>query len=319
MRANICGVLALIAVCGFPGYGQSAAAVQGSQPPKIPFTEEFESTIEMTLPDGTATTEKSHGVRAADSEGRTSLSGTSSAPVDTDHTAPQTLPSPSAGEIQDPIARTLTFWRSLGAVATVRKLTPPEQEIPSSSPDCAVLYVTRENSTSEPSNDMADSDPEKIAAGRILFYSKKRSAPSPIPILAPVPVPVSEPAAEPVREHEPEKRAFESVEEDLGTDTILGIAVHGKRVKRIHPEGKTGPNGPTWDSTETWTATEDIPGDPVLRSVYIDPVAGRTTTEIVTLQFGEPDSTLFQPPAGYKIVNEQMRSAPCPSTDAARQ
>jgi hypothetical protein len=48
-----------------------------------------------------------------------------------------------------------------------------------------------------------------------------------------------------------------------------------------------------------------------LREVYDDPRTGRRTREVVGLTIGEPDLSLFQPPEGYEVVNEEMREVPC--------
>ena len=44
-----------------------------------------------------------------------------------------------------------------------------------------------------------------------------------------------------------------------------------------------------------------------------NPKFGKTTRELVNLIQGEPDPTLFQPPADYLVVNKRLPSSPCPT------
>jgi hypothetical protein len=43
----------------------------------------------------------------------------------------------------------------------------------------------------------------------------------------------------------------------------------------------------------------------LVREVTDDPQAGRSTKELENLNQDEPDASIFQPPAGYEIVNKE--------------
>ena len=45
----------------------------------------------------------------------------------------------------------------------------------------------------------------------------------------------------------------------------------------------------------------------VLMAINDDPRRGRTTTEYEELNRGEPDPSLFTPPADYKVVEQPQR------------
>jgi hypothetical protein len=96
------------------------------------------------------------------------------------------------------------------------------------------------------------------------------------------------------------------VYEDLGTMTILGIEVHGQRSTMTTPAGAAGNDQPLVTTTENWGAK----GYPFqLRRLRDDPRQGKEDRELVKLDQGEPDASLFQPPEGYEIVTDEM--VPC--------
>jgi len=92
----------------------------------------------------------------------------------------------------------------------------------------------------------------------------------------------------------------ESRNEDLGKQTIAGVVAHGSRMTTTLPAGREGNDLPLAIVEETWISQElDI----VLKSVRDDPRRGRITFEVEQLSYGEPDLSVFVPPAGYKIVD----------------
>ena len=96
--------------------------------------------------------------------------------------------------------------------------------------------------------------------------------------------------------------------EDLGVRTIAGVEAYGKRMTRTIPAGEEGNELPLETVDETWYA-KDLGLD--VMAVKDDPRIGRSTFEIEELTVGEPDASLFAPPAGYKIVD------PNPPADSA--
>jgi hypothetical protein len=87
---------------------------------------------------------------------------------------------------------------------------------------------------------------------------------------------------------------------DLGTRTIAGVEAQGKRTTRTIPAGEEGNELPLVITNERWTSKEL---GLVLLSISDDPRRGRGTYEVEELTVGEPDASLFAPPAGYKIVD----------------
>jgi hypothetical protein len=50
----------------------------------------------------------------------------------------------------------------------------------------------------------------------------------------------------------------------------------------------------------------------ILRSISDDPRIGKTDREVVSIDLNNPDPALFQPPAGYELVTEEMQPMACP-------
>ncbi|HLK50303.1 MAG TPA: hypothetical protein VKT49_19305 [Bryobacteraceae bacterium] len=84
--------------------------------------------------------------------------------------------------------------------------------------------------------------------------------------------------------------------EDLGTLKLEGVLVEGARQTVSLP----GKDGPIVSVSETWTSPE-------LKIVILaktqDPRTGETTIKMTHLSRSEPEPGLFQPPAGYRIVD----------------
>lgn len=98
--------------------------------------------------------------------------------------------------------------------------------------------------------------------------------------------------------------------EDLGTATIEGIEVQGRRLTYTIPTGEIGNDQPLTSVSETWSAPSlGI----ALRSTHDDPQSGKSSTEVVRLDLSEPPLSTFQPPEGYKVVTEEMHQVPCQS------
>jgi|HubBroStandDraft_1064217.scaffolds.fasta_scaffold42501_3 hypothetical protein len=89
--------------------------------------------------------------------------------------------------------------------------------------------------------------------------------------------------------------------ESLGTQTMEGVLVEGKRTTRIIPEGLEGNDRPISVVTEAWRS-------PGLRIAVLiktsDPRNGEMTTRLTDIELSNPILSLFQPPLGYKVVDE---------------
>jgi hypothetical protein len=92
--------------------------------------------------------------------------------------------------------------------------------------------------------------------------------------------------------------------ESLGTQTMEGIPVEGMRTTEIIPEGFEDNDRPITVVRETWTS-------PHLKIAVLtkhnDPRNGESTDRLTNIDLSEPALTFFQPPPGYKIVEETDR------------
>lgn len=93
---------------------------------------------------------------------------------------------------------------------------------------------------------------------------------------------------------------------DLGTSIMNGVEVNGVQVTTTIPAGESGNDRPLVTTFEYWQAPSL---GLTLRSVHSDPRDGTVTKELVSLDRGEPDPALFQPPEGYEVITQKM--IPC--------
>jgi len=121
------------------------------------------------------------------------------------------------------------------------------------------------------------------------------------------------PACPPFAPQQPTVQPQKPVVEDLGTETILGVEARGRRTTWTTPVGTIGNDAPLTHSSETWTAIAPGFRGLILRGVADDPESGKTTRELVNLNQSEPDAAVFQPPAGYEIVNKAAPEPVCSS------
>jgi hypothetical protein len=87
-------------------------------------------------------------------------------------------------------------------------------------------------------------------------------------------------------------------QEQLGTQTIEGVAAEGTRVTFTIPAGKIGNERPIVTVNERWYSPE-------LQTVVLtknsDPRMGETTYRLTNINRSEPDPSLFQVPADYRV------------------
>ncbi len=94
--------------------------------------------------------------------------------------------------------------------------------------------------------------------------------------------------------------------EDLGTRNILGVDTTGIRETTITNAGVLGNDQPLTSFTEFWHSQHLGLN---LLSIRSSPFFGKQSFTITELTVGEPDSSLFQLPAGY-TVNDQRKNPP---------
>jgi hypothetical protein len=89
--------------------------------------------------------------------------------------------------------------------------------------------------------------------------------------------------------------------EDLGKRNIAGLEASGLRITRTSPVGMLGNSLPLTYVEEKWISDEY---GIIVLDINDDPILGKSTYEVNNFTRAEPDASLFQPPADYK-VNER--------------
>jgi hypothetical protein len=99
-----------------------------------------------------------------------------------------------------------------------------------------------------------------------------------------------------MREMEPP--ASETKTETLGERTIAGVEAKGTRTTRTIPAGAEGNELMLKTTQEMWVSKEL---GLTMLAITDDPRTGRRTYEVQGLTQGEPDASIFTPPAGYRV------------------
>jgi len=97
--------------------------------------------------------------------------------------------------------------------------------------------------------------------------------------------------------------------QELGMQTIDGVAATGRRVTHTIPAGTIGNAQPIVSVREVWMSS-DLK-EPVLVKES-DPRFGTTVTEMTNIVRSEPDSSLFQSPSGYTVRQGHPGRGPAP-------
>ena len=107
--------------------------------------------------------------------------------------------------------------------------------------------------------------------------------------------------------------------EDLGTQTIGGVAAQGTRMTKTIPAGQIGNEKPITIVREVWYSNEL---QTVVMSKHSDPWSGETTYTLNNIQRTEPDAALFTVPSDYTVTQgrhpgrmRQNRATPPPAND----
>ena len=89
---------------------------------------------------------------------------------------------------------------------------------------------------------------------------------------------------------------------DLGTQTMAGIVVKGKRTTWTLPAASQGRDRPTVKIDEVWTSPEL--GVEMLAK-HSDSRGNVSITRVTSIAFSEPDPSLFQLPPDYTLEKPQ--------------
>jgi hypothetical protein len=87
--------------------------------------------------------------------------------------------------------------------------------------------------------------------------------------------------------------------EELGTQTMDGLTVQGKRITKTIAAGQIGNEHQLQVVTEVWYS-QDL--QTIVSSTTNDPRTGVSTYKLTNISRAEPDPTLFQVPADYKLT-----------------
>lgn len=91
--------------------------------------------------------------------------------------------------------------------------------------------------------------------------------------------------------------------EDLGKRNIAGLEASGMRITRTTPSGMQGNSQPLTYVEEKWISDQY---GIILLDIKDDPIFGKATYEVTNFTRAEPDASLFQPPADYKIEDRSL-------------
>jgi len=94
--------------------------------------------------------------------------------------------------------------------------------------------------------------------------------------------------------------------ESLGTQIMEGVGAQGDRQTRTIEAGAIGNDRPIQIISERWYSP-DLQVEIMTR--HSDPRTGEETVRLININRAEPDSSLFQVPAGYQIIEGKQMPA----------
>lgn len=276
-----------VAVAGQPAkfefIAAEPAAMFGKAVTGAPYSGEGFSEVVQTLADGTRITRKHSRKVWRDSKGRTRE----------ESTLPALGPWASAqGEVRlvtitDPVAEVSYTLNERDKTAVKRKIPNFEKLMAGAKEGKGNVMV---HSSERREVVVRTNGPgEAVAKEDLLFHS-------PIPV----------PGGAAVRHMQIMSGGSAGKEEALGTQTMEGLKVEGKRETRTIAAGEIGNDRAIVSMTERWTSPEL---QVTVRSLTKDPQMGESTYRLTNLSRAEPAATLFQVPADYTVkeANQQIR------------
>jgi len=103
--------------------------------------------------------------------------------------------------------------------------------------------------------------------------------------------------------------------ESLGRQTIEGVPADGTRTTMTIAAGQWGNEQPIQIVTERWYSP-DL--QTVVLSKHTDPRTGETVSKLANVSRAEPPTSLFEPPADYKVAEAGSRTGQPAATPAQR-
>jgi hypothetical protein len=236
-----------------------------------PYTATKKATFIQKLADGTTISRVSTTIEARDSQGRT---------------VQQTTMTGNPGRnivntiVMDPAARTTTAWFSRGKQATRTHM--PELR-PSPRPPGPVNLGNNSGVESSAMGSIASGGIIASGEGPGMIFASTGNLPA-------VGANTTDSNMRPTTKSE-----------NLGGKQVTGVYAEGTRLTVTHPVGYFGNDRPIVRVSETWRSPElKI----VVFSTDDDPRTGSRTTELTEIVRAEPDTSLFQVPEGYTIVDQ---------------
>ena len=95
--------------------------------------------------------------------------------------------------------------------------------------------------------------------------------------------------------------AGESTKEDLGQQSIEGVAANGTRTTTVIPAGAIGNEQPITIVSEQWFSP-DL--EMLVLTRHSDPRVGETTYRLTNINRSEPAASLFEIPAEFKVEQD---------------
>jgi hypothetical protein len=114
-----------------------------------------------------------------------------------------------------------------------------------------------------------------------------------------LPAPEADPEAKPGRDSRANNPLLQ--EEDLGSQTVENVVVHGIRKSRTIPAKANG----TWKAivvVDEYWYSEELHLNIIVK--HNDPRTGQQVVTITQVDRAEPDPAMFEVPSGYKVVDE---------------
>jgi len=99
----------------------------------------------------------------------------------------------------------------------------------------------------------------------------------------------------------PPQKSSSPNSENLGSQSIQGIYVEGRRMTTVIPVGQMGNDRELRRVIENWFSPELKIS---MEQTNDDPINGKSTTKVTSINRGDPDPGLFRVPEGYKVIDK---------------
>jgi hypothetical protein len=277
-------VLGMVLGVGLVASGQEIVGKNTRHSKFRPHTAEVKTTSVHLLADGTKITREYSFVDISDSEDRTFHETTD--PLNPARDCNGNSEPGKNGMVDDPVAGVHFVWESRTRKVRVYKLPEPEQRKGCWLADDGTY---RPLWKSIPAQD--GTAPKATAVGATASAGSGATQAKPANKAAAL-----------------RRSASQQIDDDLGTQMIMGVEAQGRRISWITPAGDMGNDQPLVHSSETWYAPSI---GLYLRRYDVDPMTGTNNLEVVSLSLDEPSPSVFEIPEGYEVINVALHEVSC--------